>query len=225
GSAQFVFTEINECAEKAEPKSRHANSEQSPFGRVDASSSDDSENLGHIWQDRDNSHCPTYFSKDKDALVHDCPILLLYAFFPANQGSETQVCVSGPALEEPALVHGTVLAALSSPVAHSPEMGPPLSDEQNNMPPTAQAVGSAPVASRWDPANLPKSVLNTISQAGAPSTRWHYALKWSVFSDPISCDISLILSFLQELLDKGCSHSTLKVYVAAIAAYHAPIAG
>ncbi len=42
-------------------------------------------------------------------------------------------------------------------------------------------------------------------------------------TDPISCDISLILSFLQELLDKGRSPSTLKV--AAIAASHAPIAG
>ncbi len=35
----------------------------------------------------------------------------------------------------------------------------------------------------------------------------------------------MVLSFLQELLDKGCSHSTLKVFVAAIAAFHAPIAG
>ncbi|XP_016395269.1 phosphoethanolamine N-methyltransferase 3-like [Sinocyclocheilus rhinocerous] len=43
--------------------------------------------------------------------------------------------------------------------------------------------------------------------------------------DPASCDISRILSFLQELFDKGRSPSTLKVYVAAIAAYHAPVAG
>ncbi len=34
----------------------------------------------------------------------------------------------------------------------------------------------------------------------------------------------MILSFLQELLDKGCSPSMLKVYVAAIVASHAPIA-
>ncbi|KAI2644465.1 Regulatory protein PqrA [Labeo rohita] len=43
--------------------------------------------------------------------------------------------------------------------------------------------------------------------------------------DTDSCDISVILSFLQELLDKGRSPSTLKVYVAAITASHAPIAG
>ncbi len=38
-------------------------------------------------------------------------------------------------------------------------------------------------------------------------------------------DISLILSFLQELLEKGRSPSTLKVYVAAIASSQAPIDG
>ncbi len=67
----------------------------------------------------------------------------------------------------------------------------------------------------------------------AQSTRCLYALKLSVFSawctthgaDPVLCDISLILSFLQELLEKSHSPSTLKVYVAAIAASHAPIDG
>ncbi len=76
-------------------------------------------------------------------------------------------------------------------------------------------------------------MLNTISQVRAPSTRRLYALKWSVFSawctthgaDLEVCDISLILSFMQELLEKCRSPSTLKVYVAAIAASHAPIDG
>ncbi len=92
---------------------------------------------------------------------------------------------------------------------------------------------SAHLASRWELTDLPESIQNTISQARAPSTRRLYTLKWSVFSawcstrgtDLFSCDILLILSFLQELLDKGHSPSTLKVYVAAIAASHAPIAG
>ncbi len=44
-------------------------------------------------------------------------------------------------------------------------------------------------------------------------------------TDPVFCDISLILSFLQELLDKGCSPSTFKVYVAAIAASQASYSG
>ncbi len=88
------------------------------------------------------------------------------------------------------------------------------------------------LASRWEPSVLTENVLSTISQARAPSTSL-YALKWSVFStwcttrgaDPEVCDISLILSFLQELLKKGRSPSTLKVYVAAIAASQALIDG
>jgi hypothetical protein len=89
------------------------------------------------------------------------------------------------------------------------------------------------MGSRRESIDLPENVLSTISQARAPSTRRLYALKWSVFSawcaahgeEPTTCDISVILSFLQELLDKGRSPSTLKVYVAAIAASHTPIAG
>ncbi len=42
---------------------------------------------------------------------------------------------------------------------------------------------------------------------------------------PLPSELAVVLSFLQELLDKGRSHSTLKVFVAAIAAFHAPIAG
>ncbi len=125
------------------------------------------------------------------------------------------------------MVRGAGAAAYCSPVAHSPETRPPLSDERNNLAPLAQTFGATSLASRWEPSDLPKNVLNTISQARSPSTRRLYALMCSVFSargtDPVECDILLILSFLQELLEKGCSPSTLKIYVAAIAASHAPI--
>lgn len=35
-----------------------------------------------LFASEDNSHCPTYFLKDRDALAHDWPNLLLYAFPP-----------------------------------------------------------------------------------------------------------------------------------------------
>ncbi|KAL0161520.1 hypothetical protein M9458_045245, partial [Cirrhinus mrigala] len=150
----------------------------------------------------------------------------------ASQGTESQAPPGGPSLEEPTVVFRTVPTALCSPLADPPEAGPPLSGERDNMAPPAQSVGLTPLVSGREPENLPGRVLNTISQARAPSTRCLYALKWSVFStwcsargkNPASCGISVILSFLQELLDKGRSPSTLKVYVAAIAAFHAPIA-
>ncbi|XDV54920.1 hypothetical protein PO909_023109 [Leuciscus waleckii] len=75
--------------------------------------------------------------------------------------------------------------------------------------------------------DLPKGVVNTITQSRAPSTRRLYASKWSVFHkwctgknlNPQACGISWVLCFLQELLDAGRSPSMLKVYVAAIAAF------
>ena len=39
------------------------------------------------------------------------------------------------------------------------------------------------------------------------------------------CDVKLILSFLQELLDKGLSPQSLKVYVAAVSACHSEVEG
>ncbi|KAI2654443.1 ORF V: Enzymatic polyprotein [Labeo rohita] len=135
-----------------------------------------------------------------------------------SQGTGSQAPPGGSSVEEPTMVFRTVPAALHSPLADPPETGPPLSGERNNLAPPARSVGSAPLVSGRDPGYLPENVLNTISQARAPSTRRLYALKWSVFStwcstrgkDPASCDISVILSFLQELLDKGRSPSTLK---------------
>ncbi len=72
------------------------------------------------------------------------------------------------------------------------------------------------------------AVVETIIQARAPSTRQTYALKWSLFAtwcssrreDPRRCTIGVVLSFLQERLERRLSPSTLKVYVAAIAAHH-----
>ncbi len=78
---------------------------------------------------------------------------------------------------------------------------------------------------------LPERVLNTISEARAPSMRRLYALKWSVFStwclnrgeNPSTSELAVVLSFLQELLDKApysfyfiiCSlfHSHLYLYI------------
>ncbi|KAL0152267.1 hypothetical protein M9458_051990, partial [Cirrhinus mrigala] len=150
-----------------------------------------------------------------------------------SQGTTSQAPPGGPALEDSAMVPGAMSAALRSPLADPLETRPSLSGERGHLASPAQSMGLTPVVFEREPENLSEGVLNTISQARAPSTRRLYAFKWSVFStwcstrgkNPVSCDISVILSFLQELLDKGRSPSTLKVYVAAIAASHTPIAG
>ena len=73
---------------------------------------------------------------------------------------------------------------------------------------------------------LPPNVVATIQSARASSTRGLYAYKW--FEQwcqernvlPFQCSIVDVLTFLQELLDKGLSFSTIKVYLAAISACH-----
>ncbi len=59
-----------------------------------------------------------------------------------------------------------------------------------------------------------------------------FALKWSLFAncssrreDPRRCTIGVVLSFVQERLERRLSPSTLKVYVAAIAAHHDAVDG
>ncbi len=76
-------------------------------------------------------------------------------------------------------------------------------------------------------------VTNTILEARVPSMRHIYAIMWSLFSDlcsvqnkdPSSCEVSSILTFLRELLDKGHNSSMLRVYVGAIAVNHTLVAG
>ncbi len=97
-----------------------------------------------------------------------------------------------------------------------------------DMASTARVMGPACVAARLEPLCLPERVLNTMTEARAPSTRRLYALKWSIFSawcqdhdlKPVTSKVSVVLSFMQEMLDKQRSSSTLKIYAAAIVAFH-----
>ncbi len=128
---------------------------------------------------------------------------------------------------------GVIPAARSSPVANPVETEPPLSRKRHTMASRARVMGPVCVAAQREPFDLPEHVLNTMAEARAPSTRCLYALKLSVFLawcqdrdlDPVTSDVSVVLLFLQEMLDEQRSSSTIKVYAAAIAAFHAPFAG
>ncbi len=172
-----------------------------------------------LFASKDNSHCPTYYSKDRDALAH----ALAHVRRIREQGHKVL-------LVAPLWRNQPWLSELTQLLTAAPW---PVPLRRNNMAPSTRAVGSLHLAAQWEPTGFPERVLNTISEAWAPSTRRLYALKWSVFStwclnrgeNPSTSELAVVLSFLQELLDKGRSHSTLKVFVAAIAAFHAPIAG
>ncbi len=83
--------------------------------------------------------------------------------------------------------------------------------------------------SRW----ATSSVVNTITSARAPSTKTRLQaevepVRRLVFfppGDPRRCPIAVVLSFLQDGLERRLSPSTLKVYVAAIAAHHDAVDG
>ena len=77
-------------------------------------------------------------------------------------------------------------------------------------------------------ADCDQAVIQTINDSRAPSTRALYANRWKLFSEwcraheetPESTSVPVVLRFLQSLLEKGLSVSTLRVYVAAISARH-----
>lgn len=84
GTSQPGFAKSNACAGQTELGSWHAVLEQCPLWRMDALPSDGSENLGNLWEGReqlfeDNCHCQIYFSKDRDVLANNWPSLL-YVF-------------------------------------------------------------------------------------------------------------------------------------------------
>ncbi len=123
----------------------------------------------------------------------------------AYQGTGSQGAIGGPLVEEPTLVVRADSATDSSPLARAPETGSPLSGERKQYAPSTRAVGSLHLAAQWEPTGFPERVLNTISEARAPSTRRLYALKWSVFStwclnrgeNPSTSELAVVLSFLQ----------------------------
>ncbi len=249
GSAQPALAEGSTPAGQTEPRSGYVISEQCPLRGVDAPSAGGSEDLEDLWQGRSRPFrlqrqlsLPNLLFEGQGRVgprLAQPPPLCIPPDRPAStgrqayQGTGSQGAIGGPLVEEPTLVVRADSATDRSPLAHAPETGSPLSGERNNMAPSTRAVGSLHLAAQWEPTGLPERVLNTISEARAPSTRRLYALKWSVFStwclnrgeNPSTSELAVVLSFLQELLDKGHSHSTLKVFVAAIAAFHAPIAG
>ncbi len=124
----------------------------------------------------------------------------------------------------------------SPSLADSSEEGSTDSETGHLMAPASRPLETSCLVPRRDAevlGDLPQGVVDTITSARAPSTRHAYALKWNLFvewcsshrEDPRRCPIRVVLSFLQQGLERRLSPSTLKVYVAAIAANHDPVEG
>ncbi len=84
------------------------------------------------------------------------------------------------------LVSRTHFPRDSTSMVHSSEEGPPLSGARHHMAPVSRSVEPPRVARGRDMADLsglPPAVVETITQARAPSTRQTYELKWSLFAN------------------------------------------
>ncbi len=112
--------------------------------------------------------------------------------------------------------------------------GSPLTGRGHHSSPpprVVEAMGVAPEGAQLIASGLSTEVVETILQSRAPSMRKSYTAKWHLFTswchshqlDPVVCPIGSVLEFLQDRFASGLSSSTLNVYVAAIAAHHAPV--
>ncbi|KAL0147675.1 hypothetical protein M9458_057010 [Cirrhinus mrigala] len=152
---------------------------------------------------------------------------------PGGRGAGLAGCAL---LAHPDLVPRTHAPRNSPSLEDSPEEGPSFSGDGHHLAPAPPSVEPSRLASGRDAADLsglPQAMIDTITQARAPSTRQAYVLRWGLLVDwcssrrehPQRCSIRVVLSFLQEKLERRLSPSTLKVYVSAIVAYHDAVDG
>ncbi len=153
-----------------------------------------------------------------------------------DQGGASVSDTHSPKLAEPALVSRPDRAVDSSSLADSGQEGHAIPGGRLGVAPEPGTMEPSCVAASGlsEELNaLQSRVIDTLTEARAPSTRRLYALKWGVFVkwchqahiDPVTCTVLDVLSFLQYKLDSGSLPSTLKVYVAAIAAFRSPQGG
>ncbi len=146
--------------------------------------------------------------------------------------SEGERCPSpshSPILALPDLVLGANSPLVSTSLGDSDQTGLTVPASGQDLASSAGAlevVGMAHTGPRAVIDGLPAGVQETIASARAPATRKLYSSKWGVFEswcltraiDPVKCPVGPVLEFLQERLTAGAAATTLRVYVAAIAA-------
>ncbi len=149
-----------------------------------------------LFASHESSHCQLYFSLTEgplgtDSLAHSWPRALhKYVFPPVSLLAQT-LCKLREDEEQILLVTQLWPTGPGYPNSvpsrqHLPGSflweGPPLSGARHHMAPASRSVEPPCVAPGRDVADLsglPPAVVETITQARAPSTRQTYALKWS----------------------------------------------
>ncbi len=197
-----------------------------------------------LFASQESSQCPLWFSLSFpttlgiDAFrppMAECQSVRVSAN-KADSGStmqsEGERCPSpshSPILALPDLVLGANSPLVSASLGDSDQAGLTVPASGQDLASSAGAlevVGMAHTGPRAVIDGLPAEVQETIASARAPATRKLYSSKWGVFEswcltraiDPVNCPVGPVLEFLQERLTAGAAATTLRVYVAAIAA-------
>ncbi len=194
-----------------------------------------------LFASQESSQCPLWFSLSFpttlgiDAFANPWPNVSLYAFPPIKliPAVLCRVKVSGARLLliAPFWPSQTWFSELT-PLLYRPPWEIPirrdlLSQLQGKIwHPHLEVVGMAHTGPRAVIDSLHAEVQETIASTRAPATRKLYSSKWGVFEswcltraiDPVNCPVGPVLEFLQERLTARAAATTLRVYVAAIAA-------
>ncbi|CAM4492239.1 unnamed protein product [Leuciscus chuanchicus] len=121
-------------------------------------------------------------------------------------------------------------------MAPSPSHGHTVPSQRGDLPPPpgqGDSLGLACERTNLNALGLPPRVIATTQNARAVSTRSLYGWKWQVFEGwcdgrgltSYQCSVPDILCFLQDLMERGRSFSTIKVYLAAFSACHVGFEG
>ncbi len=146
-----------------------------------------------------------------------------------SKGEQCPSPSHSPILALPDLVLGVNFPLVSVPLGDSDQARLTVpAPEQDLASPTRalEVVGMAHSGPRAVMDVLPVKVQETIASARAPATRKLYSSKWGVFEswcltlaiDPVNCPVGPVLEFLQERMTAAAAATSLRVYVAAIAA-------
>ncbi len=153
-----------------------------------------------------------------------------------DQGGRGADPARGAILAQPDLVPRADAPRDSPSLADSSEEGSSDSEMGHLVAPASRPLETSCLVPGRDAevlGDLPQEGVYTISSARTLSTRHAYALKLNLFiewcsshrEDPRKCQISVVLSFLQQRLERRLSPSMLNAYVAVIAVNHDPVDG
>ena len=144
---------------------------------------------------------------------------------------EPQTPAGCPKLARETLVSSNVQAAGWRSMVPAKEAGPAFTAGGPHLAPQTRVPAAMGLALEGPDTLImecDKEVVQTIIDSRAPSTRALYANRWKIFAKwceaqrevPECSSVPVILRFLQSLLEKKLSASTLRVYVAAISSRH-----